>query len=211
MNDIVLYYSPGACSRVTLAAMETARMTYSTHLVSVLAGQTGEPAYLKINPKGRVPALVWNGKLLTENPAILRFIAERHPEAKLLPQTQDPLTQAINYSDLCWASSMLHPTVRQVARPGKWTTGDEAGVRKNGMETLTDISKAIVARVGAGWWYGKDWSIMDAYTCWAYSVAVKGGFEITATPGLGEYLDRCADAAPYRAALAREERPDARQ
>ncbi|BBU59522.1 hypothetical protein KU6B_57870 (plasmid) [Mameliella alba] len=52
---------------------------------------------------------------------------------------------------------------------------------------------------------------MEVYICWAYSVAVKGEFEIAATAGLREYLDRCADAPAYLAAQAREARPDARQ
>src|SRR5579864_9814930 len=85
-----LYFSPGACSVAPHIVLEEIGQPYTTELVRVDISSKAENItqadYLKINPKGRVPALKIGDHILTEAPAILTYLARKHPEADLLPR-----------------------------------------------------------------------------------------------------------------------------
>lgn len=83
---IKLYYSPGACSLAPHIALEEAGASYESERLDLRAGQQKTPEYLAINPKGAVPALATDHGVLTENPAILAWIALQHPQAQLAPE-----------------------------------------------------------------------------------------------------------------------------
>lgn len=80
---LTLYYAPRACTLAPHIALEEAGAAYEAALVDFARAEQRSPAYLKINPKGRVPALVTDRGVLTENPVILGYIAQTFPEAKL--------------------------------------------------------------------------------------------------------------------------------
>jgi glutathione S-transferase len=80
-----LYYAPGTCALASHIALEEAGADYSAMRLDFKANQQQSPDYLKVNPKGRVPALVTDKGILTETPAILAFIAQSFPDAKLAP------------------------------------------------------------------------------------------------------------------------------
>ena len=82
---IKLYYAPHTCSLASHIALEDAGADYSTVRISFAAEEQRKPEYLAINPKGRVPALVTDQGILTETPAILAFIAQSFPRARLAP------------------------------------------------------------------------------------------------------------------------------
>ena len=69
-----LFYAPGSCALASHIAFEEAGANYEAVRVDLLAKDQRKPEYLAINPKGRVPALVTDKGVLTENPAILAFI-----------------------------------------------------------------------------------------------------------------------------------------
>ena len=71
-----LYYAPGACSFASHIALEEVGLRYDTVRLDLAAGDQRKPEYLKINPKGRVPALITDSGILTETPAILAYIAQ---------------------------------------------------------------------------------------------------------------------------------------
>lgn len=206
MSDVMVYFSPGACSRVTMTALEQAEVDYDAFLVDIAKNQTHAPEYLAVNPKGKVPALKWRGKVLTENPAILQFLAQQFPDSGILPSASDPLESAGLLSDLCWCASTIHPIVRQIFRPQKWTTAEPEGVREDGLAKMAGEALGIEQRVGEGWWRGDTWSIMDTYLCWAFSVVEKGGFPVADYPVLARYLDRAFAWPAYQRALAREDK-----
>jgi len=104
-----VYYSPLACSmatRITLyEAGETARfIEVDSEAKRALGGD--EPDYLKINPLGLVPAIRDNGEVLTENAAVLQYVAGRYPDAKLMPL--DGMARAKLQQWLCFIGTELH-------------------------------------------------------------------------------------------------------
>src|SRR5262245_1568281 len=90
---LTFYYAPNTCALASHIALEHARADYVAVRLDFKATQQRSADYLRINPKGRVPALVTERGTLTETPAILQFIAQRHPEANLAP-LDDPFELA---------------------------------------------------------------------------------------------------------------------
>ena len=80
-----LYYAPGTCALASHIALAEAGAPYTTEKVDFKTNQQNSPEYLGINPKGRVPSLVTDRGILTETPAMLAFIAQSFPQAKLAP------------------------------------------------------------------------------------------------------------------------------
>src|ERR1700738_5018907 len=80
-----LYDAPGTCALASHIALQEAGATYTTERLDFKTNQQNSPEYLAINPKGRVPSLVTEAGILTETPAMLAFIAQSFPQAKLAP------------------------------------------------------------------------------------------------------------------------------
>jgi glutathione S-transferase len=80
-----LYYAPGTCALATHIALEEVGASYEAVLVDFRSQGQRSPAYLAINPKGRVPALMTENGILTETPALLCFVAQLFPKAELAP------------------------------------------------------------------------------------------------------------------------------
>jgi len=89
MTDTVLYAAPGTCARVPMIALEEARQDFEVRVVRFMKNEHRSPEYLALNPKGKVPLLLMDGAPLTENVAILLHLAERFPEARLLPESRN--------------------------------------------------------------------------------------------------------------------------
>ena len=82
---IKLFYAPHTCSLASHIALENAGAEYTTVRIDFAAEEQRKPQYLAVNPKGRVPALATGDGILTETPAILAFIAQSFPQARLAP------------------------------------------------------------------------------------------------------------------------------
>ena len=80
-----LYYAPHTCALASHIALEEAGATYETVRLSFKTDDQKKPDYLKINPKARVPSLVTDRGIITETPALLIYIAQTFPAAKLAP------------------------------------------------------------------------------------------------------------------------------
>jgi glutathione S-transferase len=91
-QDVVtLFHSPQTRSSGSLTLLEELGAPYNLHLLNMKAGENRQPAYLAINPMGKVPALLHNGALITEQVAIFLYLADLFPEAGLAPAIGDPL------------------------------------------------------------------------------------------------------------------------
>ncbi len=204
MAELIVYMSPGTCSCVTMAALEEIGVPYEDRLISTRAGAQNSAEYLAVNRKGKVPALSVDGRILTENPAILAYLDEQYSEAGLLPRGDDPLVRAQGLSDMAWCSSTLHIGVRQIRNPLRLATRDPDGVHEDGLKKLAKECEYIAGRVGDGWWYGPTWSIVDTYVYWAYSTAAVGGFPVDDYPVLTGHAERVMARPGFQRMLARE-------
>ncbi|MDB5523079.1 MAG: maiA [Rhizobium sp.] len=86
MSEIVLYdYWRSSASYRVRVALETIGLDYTTIPIHLLETEHKSQAYLAINPQGLVPALGIDGRLMTQSLAIIEYLAERHPDAGILP------------------------------------------------------------------------------------------------------------------------------
>ena len=92
-----LYYAPGTCALASHIALEEAGASYAAERLDFKNSQQTTPQYLAINPKGRVPALVTDRGTLTETPAILVYIAQSFPQARLVPDDPFAFAQAQSF------------------------------------------------------------------------------------------------------------------
>jgi glutathione S-transferase len=92
-TTVALYYSPGACSLAPHVALQEIGKPFELRLADARGKRLADnPEYLRVNPRGRIPALDVDGRLLTENAAIMAWLAMQHPEAGLWPI--DPVARA---------------------------------------------------------------------------------------------------------------------
>src|SRR5262245_11120006 len=136
---IKLYYAPDTCALASHIALEEADADYSLERISFAANEQHSPKYLVINPKGRVPAMVTDRGILTETPAMLAFIAQSFPQARLAPLS-DPFAfaqvQAFN-SYLC---STLHVAHAHRMRGHRWADDPAA---------IAEMQRKVPQSVGA--------------------------------------------------------------
>lgn len=90
MADVTLFHSPNTRSSGTLVLLEEIGAPYDLHVLNMNAGEQRQPAYLAINPMGKVPALKHGDALITEQVAIYLYLADLHPEAQLAPPIGAP-------------------------------------------------------------------------------------------------------------------------
>ncbi|MEM1174547.1 MAG: glutathione S-transferase family protein [Pseudomonadota bacterium] len=172
MSDLVLYQYPlRACSSVTVNALIEADIPFEDRVVDIRAGEQHSPAYRRIHPFGKVPALSVDGQVIIENVAILLYIDALEPGV-LFPEPRRPLDTAEKHADLVWCTATLHPAIRQVRMPMRYTDGDTSGVRDKGLtETLAMLAMIEERLSDDSWWYGDCWSILDVYVNWAITTA----------------------------------------
>lgn len=105
---LTFYFAPGSSSMAPHIALHEVGATFEARPLSFHQRQTYTPDYLALNPEGRVPLLLIDGRPLTEVAAILFYLARRFPEAGLLP-TGDIEAEARAVSWMAFAASALHP------------------------------------------------------------------------------------------------------
>ena len=163
------FTAPGTCALASHIALEEAGAPYEAVKVDFASGEQTQPAYKAINPKGRVPALVTPRGVLTETPALLLFIAQTWPDAKLAP-LDDPFAlgqvQAFN-SYLC---STVHVAHAHGRRGSRWSDDPAAheSMKRKVPQTMADcyalIEAQLEAAAGQGpWVMGADYTICDPY------------------------------------------------
>ena len=108
MSELTLYLAPGTCAMPVRIALVEANAPHRIQRLDLAAGEQRSPAYLAINPKGRVPALVTERGVLTETPALLLYVAQRFPEAQLAP-LDDPFLLACRRCTASWPPPSTSP------------------------------------------------------------------------------------------------------
>src|SRR6201995_2615682 len=162
---LTFYYATNTCALASHIALEEAGAASETRWVDFGAAEQTKPDYLKVNPKGRVPALVTDRGVLTETPALLQYIAQTFPQAQLAPLDDAFLLAKMNEfnSYLC---STVHVNHAHGARGARWTD-DAAAIetmKQKVPQTMGDAFGLIEAHMLQGpWVLGERFSTSDLY------------------------------------------------
>jgi glutathione S-transferase len=165
MPNWTLYLAPGTCAQAVHIALHDADAPHQLQVLDFAAGEQRSPAYLAVNPRGRVPALVTERGTLTEVPALLLFIAQSFPAARLAP-LDDPFRLALLQSFNGYLSSTVHVAHAHKRRGARWADEPEAhaAMQRKVPANMTQIFDHIEADWLQGpWVFGEDYTIADPY------------------------------------------------
>jgi glutathione S-transferase len=160
-----LYYTPDTCALASHIALNDAGADYTIARISFAKEEQRQPEYLAINPKGRVPALVTGKGILTETPAILAFIAQSYPQARLAP-LDDPFWFAQVQAFNLYLCATLHVAHSHRMRGARWANepASFADMQRKVPETVGACYQLIEDRLPAGpWVMGESYTICDPY------------------------------------------------
>ncbi|OOG60816.1 glutathione S-transferase [Rhodanobacter sp. B05] len=136
---VTFFHAPQSRSGGTRALFEELGVDYDLHALNLKAGEQRQPAYLAINPMGKVPAIRHGDALITEQPAVFMYLADLYPAAKLAPPIGDPLRgpylRWLVYYGSCFEPAVIDKSMqREPATPSTCPYGDYDTMLK----TLTD-------------------------------------------------------------------------
>lgn len=162
---LTLYYAPGTCALASHLTLEFAGAAYDTVRLDFKNAEQRSPEYLKLNPKGRVPALKTPQGVLTETPAVLLYIAQTHPQAGLAPLDDAfALAKANEFNSYLCAT--VHVAHAHKHRGSRWADDPAAheSMRKKVPQNMTDCFQLIESTMLQGpWVLGERFSICDLY------------------------------------------------
>jgi glutathione S-transferase len=90
-RHFTLFHAPQSRATGALVLVHELRADYELHVLNLKAGEQRQPSYLAVNPMGKVPAVLHDGALVTEQVAVYLYLADLYPEAGLAPAIGDPL------------------------------------------------------------------------------------------------------------------------
>ena len=202
---ITLYYSPGACSLAPHIVLEELGIPYEAVRISTAQGQQRSPEYLRINPRGRVPALAVDGKVLVENVAILSFLGGGFPQKGLWPKTTWDQAQAL--SMMAWLADTVHPAYAHLFRPERYVQGEshleavKEGGRKAFGDCLAEIDRLLAGRK---WAVGGHFTVLDAYLLVFYRWGNRNGFPVKDLVNYTALVDRVLARPAVKKTMADE-------
>ncbi len=197
MTGLVLYRSIASRSVVALWMLEELGVPYRMETFDIRKGETRSPAYLALNPHGRVPMLVDGDIKVTETAAISLYLADRYGAGTLAPRLEDA-ARGPYLSWTVWATAVLEPASalegREApgARPGDWAFG--FGPLADELEPL----RAAVEAPG-GWLLGDRFSGADVMVGAVVAMRLFTG-ELPRLPWLAAYGDRCRAREAFKRA-----------
>jgi glutathione S-transferase len=169
---LALYFAPGSSSMAVHIALHEIGIAFEARPLSFGKRQHRAPDYLALNPEGKVPTLLIDGRPLTEVAAILYYLAKRFPDAALLPK-DDPEAEAQAISWMSFIASTLHPA------------------RRLGIEYAKKVYGIADRRLGPREWALGRYSIADIHLFRLYWRLVNSLKPASATfPNLSGHYDR---------------------
>ena len=199
-----LYYSPGACSLAPHVALREAEAEFEAVRRPIIEGKTRTAEHLALDPRGFVPVLEVEGRVLTEVIALLTFIGNHYPEARLLPA--DPLALAGCYQRMSYLATAVHIAFAQVFRPERFT--DDISfyeqVTAAGRERVIRRFDEIEAMLsGSTWFAGESFTAADVHLLpffrWGRRINLPMDY-----PAWAEFNRRMLERPAVQAAIAEE-------
>jgi glutathione S-transferase len=201
-----LYYATGTCALASHIALEEAGAEYSTVRINFAVHEHRSPEYLAINPKGRVPALVTDKGILTETPAMLAFIAQSFPKARLA-SLDDPFrfaeVQAFN-SYLC---STVHVAHAHRMRGTRWADDPAAieAMKRKVPDSVAACFELIEQKMLQGpWVMGESYTVCDPYLFTLAQWMEGDSVDPARFPKVRDHRNRMSERAAVRKVLAEE-------
>ena len=203
---LTLYYAPGSCARASLIALAEANADYGIEKLDMAQNAQRQPGYLAVNPKGRVPALVTPHGVLTENVAILAYIAQTHPAARLAP-LDDPFAFAQMQAFHSYLSSTVHVAHAHGRRAYRWSDDAAAQVsmQQKVAQNMLECFQLIESSMLKGpWVMGDDYTVADAYLYTLSGWLEGDGVPLSKLPAIQDHHQRVGARPAVQRALAQE-------
>jgi len=202
-----LFYATGTCALASHIALEEAGATYEAVRVDFGKDEQKQPAYLAINPKARVPALVTERGALTETPAILAFIAQCYPAAVLAP-LDDPFAFARMQAFNNYLCSTVHVAHAHRRRGERWVDDNPSAIEAMQRKVPANMtaSFALMEReMFAGpWVMGEAHTICDAYLFTIAQWLESDGVDPALFPRIHAHRQRMSERPAVMRAIAQE-------
>jgi glutathione S-transferase len=193
-----LFFSPLACSMASRIVLYETGAEAAFRRVDTKAGRTDDgDDYRAINPKGLVPALrTDDGVVLTENPAILQYLADRAPDAGLVPGGFD------RYRLQQWLSFIGSELHKVVFSP--LFRAADAAAQARAREQAASRFAHLDAHLAGREWLLDDFSVADAYLAVVLNWASLVNLDLAPYPNVAAYRDRVHARPSVARALAEE-------
>lgn len=204
---VTLYYAPHSCALATHLALEHAGAPYELVRVDFATQQQRSPDYLKLNPKGRVPALATPRGVLTETPALLQFVAQSWPEAKLLP-LDDPFLLAEANAFMSYLCSTVHVAHAHRMRGARWADDPAAwaAMQAKVPQSVGDAFAVVEHELLRGpYMLGTATSACDYYLLTIARWLEADGVDLARLPRVVDHRRRMLDLPLVRRVIANEE------
>jgi glutathione S-transferase len=167
-DTITFFHSPNTRSGGVRLLLEELHAPYALRAVNMKAGEQRKPAYLGVNPMGKVPAILHRGELITEQVAIFIYLADLFPQAKLAPALDDrlrgPYLRWLVYYGSCFEPAVVDRAMkREAGSPAMSPYGDYDTVLKTVTDQLAKGPYLLGERITAAdvlWGTALTWTTM---------------------------------------------------
>ena len=207
--SLKLYFSPGACSFVPHVLLQLSGAAFEPTMVKLHKGEQYGEEYKAINPRGQVPVLVDDGKVITQIVAIILYLDQKFPEAQFLPT--EPVARAKAIEVLAWMNNTVHPTFTHIFMPQKFS--DQADVQAALKTFNTQVYKGLLNELESlvvkhlspsGWLSGAVLGPLDAYSLTLTRWGSIAGIDPTSYPSLWAHVNRVANDVQVAQVIERE-------
>jgi glutathione S-transferase len=200
-----LFYSPGACSIVSHIALEEAGADFEPVRVMLAEGEQMKPEYLAINPHARVPALGTDRGTITEQIAILNFLADQFGAAGSVPRG-DAYAAARCNELLGWFASSVHISFATIWRGSRFTDDESVWpvLATGGRTALEKYFAEIDGLCGEGWLVADEFTAADSYAAIFYRWGRRIELDMSPYPQLAALVGRVIDRPAAQRVLERE-------
>jgi glutathione S-transferase len=203
---LTLYYAVNTCSLASHIALVDAGAAYDLKRIDFGKSEQQGPEYLAVNPKARVPAMTTPRGILTETPAMLAFIAQSYPEARLAP-LDDPFAFAQVQEFNSYLCSTLHVAHAHRMRGHRWADDAAAiaAMQRKVPESVGACFDLIERRMlKRPWVMGGDYTIADPYLFTLAQWLEADGVDPARIPGVIDHRNRMLARPAVKKAIAEE-------
>jgi glutathione S-transferase len=202
--QITLYYAVNTCALAPYITLTEAGADFEARALNYRKRENLSPEYLKINPKHKVPTLVVDGKILTENVAIHQWVHRTFPNAKLLPGDPWDALQAISLHS--WCASGIHPYLSRINNPPKVcdTPGASDSVVKFATENLFENFRIGDDLLAGREYFFDHFTAPDAHFFWCCRRAGQLGVDISRFRNVTAQFHRMLERPSVKKLLAFE-------